>query len=307
MANVTGWFAEVSAELTVPRMSATAVMNSPAISVNSAINVNSPRMSAVGVLKTPALGLSTILTIPRMAATAAIAVPVVSNAFNVSVSAPRLTAAGVLKVPAVTVSADIAPPRMAATGAMAVPVVTNNSGANYNDTFNRSDSASLGASWTTDATYASSLAISSNAAVIGGLASNFYALPMATGNNEVTVLMKGAGASGDIVVISARVDSGTDTNSATKSITAALVQGQPWAITRNLSDSGVFTAGNQSWADGDTIVFSCVGATLTIKKNGSIILTTGGGTDLAAGYIGLLVYSSSGTSYGFDSFTAQDI
>jgi hypothetical protein len=86
-----------------------------------------------------------------------------------------------------------------------------------------------------------------------------------------------------------------------------MVQGSQWTLYRNQSDStGVSSAGSQSWAAGDTIDFSCVGATLTVKRNGSTILTTGGATDLAAGYVEIAVIAA-GAGIGFDSFTAQDI
>lgn len=204
------------------------------------------------------------------------------------------------------VSTAVTAPRMAATATMPSPVVAATGG--YVDNFNRSNSASLGASWNTNGVFGTSLAISSNAAVGTAGASNIYTLPMATGNNEITVVMKGTAGANDLVDLVARLSNGTNSGTSTTSVTAELAQGKPWKLYRSAGDStAVASAGNVSWADADTITFSAVGGTLTLKKNGSTIVTTSGATDLAAGYVAILVYSATGTSYGFDSFQAQDI
>jgi hypothetical protein len=177
-------------------------------------------------------------------------------------------------------------------------------GAHYTDDFNRANSASLGASWNTDAFFGTSLGIVSNAAVaVGG---NIYALPMNTGDNQVTVIMKGTPAAADFVQVLTRCASATDTTSPGAAVYLYMNQAAPWILYRSATDgTGVSTAGNESWADGDSIVFTAVGATLTVKRNGSTVLTTGGATDLAAGYVVIGVNAAS--SVGFDSFDAQDI
>jgi hypothetical protein len=182
-------------------------------------------------------------------------------------------------------------------------------GAHYTDDFNRSDNASLGANWVTNPSGSGTLVITSNAAVNAGtFGDNFYSLPMLTGQNQITVVMKGTPTAGDIIAITARSNT-TDTSTATTGVTLLATQGSPWSLYRFSGDGGVSTGGNVSWAAGDTIVFTCVGTNLTVTKNGSTVLTTGGATDLAAGYIELSVAAlgTGGPGIGFDSFDAQDI
>jgi hypothetical protein len=308
MANVVGWYAEVSPAVTVPRMSATALLRPPLIVVNSTINLTAPPAAASASMITPGLGFGTTVAPPAMTASASMAVPTLSNAFNISLNSPRMAASGSLPVPGVGVAGNVTAPRMAATGTMAVPTVSTVTGASYGDTFNRADASTLGAAWNTDGTIGTSLTISSNAATpdSSGLGGNIYATAMLTGNNQITVVMKGTPATADQIIFAARVDSATSTNDSTKGVFFYMIQGSPWTLYRSFGDStGVSTTGAQSWANGDTIDFFCVGATLTVKKNGTTILTTGGATDLAAGYVSLLAFP--GTNIGFDSFTATDI
>jgi hypothetical protein len=306
VANVTGWWAEVSTAVTVPQMSATALLKPPGVSSVSPLNPSPPRMSATATMAAPALGLSTTITIPRMTATGAMAVPAVSNAVNAAITAPRMAATGSMPTPAVSVWGDVAPPRMASTAAMRVPAAATINGSTFSDLFNRSNSSTLGASWNTDAGIGASLTIASNAAIPdgGGIGGNIYTTAMATGNNQITVVMKGTPTAGDFVSIGARCNLSTDTSAASSLVLLTMVQGSLWTLYRSASDTGVNTAGNQSWADGDTIDFTCVGGTLTVKRNGATVLTTGGATDLGAGYISLTVEAA---SIGLDSFTAQDI
>jgi hypothetical protein len=306
VANVTGWWAEVSTAASVPRMAATALLTPPTVSSVSPLNPSPPRMAAIGAMRVPAISLSTAVAVPQMAATAAMAVPALSNFVNAVLTPPRMSATAAMPVPAVSVSGDIAAPRMAATGALATPAVNTSSGVTYSDTFNRSNASTLGAAWNTDGIFGTGLTINSNAAKpdAGTVGGNIYATAMATGNNEITLVMTGTPTAGDIVLVVARSDNATNSSTATKSVQLSMFQGNSWTLYRYSGDSGVDTVGTESWAAGDTIVFSCVGATLTVKRNGSTVLTTGGATDLTAGYIGLGIVSS---TVGIDSFTAQDI
>lgn len=286
-------------------MSATALLKAPTVASVSPLNPSPPRMSATATMAAPAVSLSTTITVPRMTATGSMAVPVVSNAVNAAVTAPRMAATAAMPVPAVSVWGDIAPARMAATGAMAVPVVNTSSGVNFSDSFNRANASTLGASWITDPYLSTSLSIASNAATTAGagLGANVYSLPMATGNNQITLVMKGTPATAEGLNLYTRLNA-ADTGGASAGVYLSMSQADIWTLGRFQGDSGVSTSGNQSWADGDTIVFTCVGATLTVTRNGSTVLTTGGATDLAAGYMSVTIFAATA---GIDSFAAQDI
>lgn len=182
--------------------------------------------------------------------------------------------------------------------------------AHYTDSFNRANSASLGANWTADASVGADLIVSSNVACApsgsGSAGGNVYVSPMNTGDNQITLVMKGTASAGAYAQVIARINNPNILLS-TQSVTLGMTQGSPWTLIRYAADSGVSTGGNVSWADGDTILFTAVGATLTVKKNGSTVLTTGGSTDLNAGYVEIAYIAADAGVHGFDSFDALDI
>lgn len=174
--------------------------------------------------------------------------------------------------------------------------------AHYTDDFNRSNSASLGAAWTTDPAFGVSLSITSNAATGPTTgAGNVYASTMNTDDHKVTVVMKGATA-GDQVFIALRVNS----TSATEYVYAYLTQGGTWGAYRSISDGSPATASSQSWVDGDTVSFEAQGTTATLKLNGSTIVSASSVTVTSGRYVAL-DYISASTVHGFDSFDATDI
>jgi hypothetical protein len=259
--------------------------------------------AGVGLTFVPsALSLSVTMSAPTVTATQNRFITPTNSALTITggqpvVRAPRL----------------VTPTNAALTVTGGTPTVTVGvPGAHYTDDFNRANSSTLGSDWVTDAGYSGSLEINSNAAVTaaspGDQSGNIYALPMLTGNNQITVVMKGSPTAGDgFALMLMRCNNNTDSTAATAQVGLAMLQGSTWTLFRFAGDSGVSTAGNVSWADGDTVLITAVGATLTVKLNGSTVLTTGGATDIAAGYVALGYASTSGTGGGFNSFDAQDI
>ena len=216
---------------------------------------------------------------------------------------------------------NVTSPTMAATSATVIaPAVSL--GASYTDNFNRSNNASLGASWTAydigTTTYfrilSNECAAPSSLPLGYGLCLSEYNTAVTSNNHKVSITVGATKPSSVLLVLRSN---GTDY------VWAQCPDGAPWSINYTSGEAtpyqgvnsieGNATVGSETFTAGDVLAVEASGDVYTIKRNGSTVLTwTDSGGDFTPYVdsshrktaIGALVLT---TADSLDNFLAGDI